>query len=229
MTLQEVDDLVAHRAVLVAVIGAGGEEQLPCAEEARRVNVLLFHAIARSRRKFRHGVKVERDFVTGAPPLRVRPSKVIRAQRAGLGFMTNSLDWKLSVVVINRRADREPDPCGDYRGDAQVDQCHRGYVAAVDDTGLLWLCEKLIPFDNEVEESNPDRWRNRRAVVRSAVVQGDVLANVGVGISMGCGNRFEDRDGQGGNYGGKQLGHQKFSSYSQFPGIRISVTTCRAC
>jgi hypothetical protein len=92
-----------------------------------------------------------------AVPTSPRPKeeKAIRAQWAALGFMTNSLDWKLSVVVNNRLADHEPDPCGDHRGDAQVDQCHRGYVATVDGTGLLWLCEKLIPFDNEVEELNP--------------------------------------------------------------------------
>jgi hypothetical protein len=35
VTLQEVDDLVAHRAVLVGLIGAGGEKQLPRAAEAR--------------------------------------------------------------------------------------------------------------------------------------------------------------------------------------------------
>src|SRR4051794_9462754 len=35
VTLQEVDDLLAHRAVLVGVTDAGGEEQFPCAAEAR--------------------------------------------------------------------------------------------------------------------------------------------------------------------------------------------------
>ena len=78
---------------------------------------------------------------------------VIRAQRSGLGFMTNSLGWKLSVVVYDRAADHEPDPCGDYRGDTPVDRCFRGYAATVDDTGLLWLCEKLIPYDDEGEMS----------------------------------------------------------------------------
>jgi hypothetical protein len=81
--------------------------------------------------------------------------EAIRAQEAGLGFMTNSLDWTLSVVVNNRPADHEPDPCGDYRGNTPVDRCFRGYAATVDD-GLLWLCEKLIPFDDEVEEPTPD-------------------------------------------------------------------------
>lgn len=77
--------------------------------------------------------------------------EAIRAQRAGLGFMTNSLDWKLSVVVFQRRADEEPDPCGDLRDDTPLDRCRRGYAAIVEDDGLLWLCEKLIPFPDEVE------------------------------------------------------------------------------
>ena len=77
--------------------------------------------------------------------------EAIRAQRAGLGFMTNSLGWKLSVVVFQRRADEEPDPCGDLRGDTPLDQCRRGYAAIVEDDGLLWLCEKLIPSPDGVE------------------------------------------------------------------------------
>lgn len=74
---------------------------------------------------------------------------VIRHHRSGLGFMTNSLGWKLSVVVYDRPVDREPDPSGDYRGNLPVSECCRGYAATVDNTGLLWLCEKLIPFDND--------------------------------------------------------------------------------
>jgi hypothetical protein len=70
-----------------------------------------------------------------------------------LGYLTNSLGWKLSVVMFDRPADGEPDPCGDYRGDVPVGECFRGYAATVDDTGLLWLCEKLIPIDGEGETS----------------------------------------------------------------------------
>ncbi|WP_264922161.1 hypothetical protein [Mycobacteroides chelonae] len=81
----------------------------------------------------------------------------ILSQRSGLGFVTNSLGWKLSLVVFGRPAEREPDPCGDYRGATPVDRCFRGYAVTVDDTGLLWLCEKLIPFDNGDEEpTDPD-------------------------------------------------------------------------
>lgn len=82
------------------------------------------------------------------------PEEVIRAQCAGLGYMTNSLGWKLSAVVFGRPADREPDPVGDFRGGTPIDRCHRGYAAMVDETGLLWLCEKLFPFD-DVERDRP--------------------------------------------------------------------------
>lgn len=77
------------------------------------------------------------------------PEEAIRARCSGLGYMTNSLGWKLSVVVVGRAADRESDPFGDSRGDAPVDRCLRGYAATVDDDGLLWLCEKLFPIDDE--------------------------------------------------------------------------------
>lgn len=69
----------------------------------------------------------------------------IRAARAGLGYITNSLGWQLSAVVHDRPIAKEPDPCGDFRGEIPVDRCSRGIAVTVDDTGLLWLCEKLIP------------------------------------------------------------------------------------
>lgn len=37
----------------------------------------------------------------------------IRAAQAGMGFIRNSLDWCLSVVVYDRPTTFEPDPCGD--------------------------------------------------------------------------------------------------------------------
>lgn len=68
----------------------------------------------------------------------------IRAARAGLGFIRNSLGWCLSAVSYDRPVDREPDPCGDFRGSTSVDRCFRGLAATVDETSLLWLSEKLI-------------------------------------------------------------------------------------
>jgi hypothetical protein len=75
--------------------------------------------------------------------------EAVRAARAGLGFIKNSLGWCLSAVIYSRDFDAKPDPCGDYRGETPVDRCARGIAAAVDETGVLWLCENLIPQPRE--------------------------------------------------------------------------------
>jgi hypothetical protein len=49
------------------------------------------------------------------------------------------------AVIRYRRQPSEPDPHGDVRGAAPLDQCTRGIGMAVDQTSLLWLCEKMIP------------------------------------------------------------------------------------
>lgn len=72
----------------------------------------------------------------------------LRAARAGMGFIRNSLDWCLSVVSYNRPATDDSDPCRDLRGEVPVDQCFRGLAVGVDETGFLWLCEALIPRDD---------------------------------------------------------------------------------
>jgi hypothetical protein len=77
----------------------------------------------------------------------------VRATRSGLGFIRNSLDWCLSAVVFDRPVDYEPDPCGDLRGKTPVGECVRGLASTVDESSLLWLCEKLIPFDVDGETS----------------------------------------------------------------------------
>lgn len=71
----------------------------------------------------------------------------VRATQSGLGYIRNSLDWCLSAVIFDRPAEYLPDPCGDLRGEVPVDQCLRGVAATVDETSVLWLCEKLIPTD----------------------------------------------------------------------------------
>lgn len=70
----------------------------------------------------------------------------VRATQSGMGYIRNSLDWCLSAVVFDRSVEYLPDPCGDLRRGVPVDQCHRGLAATVDELGLLWLCEKLIPY-----------------------------------------------------------------------------------
>lgn len=76
------------------------------------------------------------------------PDKV-RATQSGLGYIRNSLDWCLSAVVFDRPTDYIPDPVDDARGDVPVDKCDRGIVPFVDDTSLLWLSEKLIPWESQ--------------------------------------------------------------------------------
>lgn len=76
-----------------------------------------------------------------------RDEEAIRAAQAGMGYLMNSLGWCLSVIINKRDIDDEPDPSGDLRGETPVDQCSRGLASTIDDTGLLWLCEKLIPRD----------------------------------------------------------------------------------
>ena len=69
----------------------------------------------------------------------------VRAARAGLGFMKNSLDWCLSIVNYTRPDTDENNPCHDFRGQTPVDQCARGLAIGVDESGFLWLCETLVP------------------------------------------------------------------------------------
>jgi hypothetical protein len=51
----------------------------------------------------------------------------------------------LTAIVTLRSVTSEPDPHGDVRGATPLDQCNRGIGAAVDQTSLVWLCEKMIP------------------------------------------------------------------------------------
>lgn len=69
-----------------------------------------------------------------------------RAVEAGMGPVTNSSGMHLTAVSAQHSVTWEPDPVGDLRGSAALDQCMRGVGAAVDEASLLWLCEKLIPY-----------------------------------------------------------------------------------
>jgi hypothetical protein len=68
-----------------------------------------------------------------------------RERNAGMGPISN--DANMNLTATHRAVASEPDPHGDVRGNTPLDQCTRGIGAAVDDeTGLLWLCEKMIPI-----------------------------------------------------------------------------------
>lgn len=67
------------------------------------------------------------------------------AASAGMGPITNAIGMNLTAVSVKRPVTLEPDPYGDVRGDTPLDQCVRGVAAVVDETSLLWLCEKVVP------------------------------------------------------------------------------------
>jgi hypothetical protein len=70
---------------------------------------------------------------------------LIRRSNAGLGPLTNSAGMHLTAVSRQVTAADYADPFGDLRGDAPMSQCIRGLGDRADDTGLLWICEKLLP------------------------------------------------------------------------------------
>jgi hypothetical protein len=69
-----------------------------------------------------------------------------RAAHSGIGLITNSAGIHLTVVVEDRTAATQPNPCGDTRGDIPANECFRGLATAIDESGVLWLCDKLIPM-----------------------------------------------------------------------------------
>jgi hypothetical protein len=69
-----------------------------------------------------------------------------RAAGAGMGPITNAIGMNLTAVAVMRPVTLQPDPFGDVRCDTPLDQCVRGVAAVVDETSLLWLCEKLVPI-----------------------------------------------------------------------------------
>jgi len=72
----------------------------------------------------------------------------VREAQAGMGPITNAIGMNLTAVAAQRRIATEPDPWGDLRGTTPLDKCTRGMAGAVDETGLLWLSEKVMPITN---------------------------------------------------------------------------------
>jgi hypothetical protein len=63
-----------------------------------------------------------------------------------MGPITNAIGMSLTAVSVKRPVTLQPDPYGDVRGTTPLDQCVRGVAAVVDETSLLWLCEKVVPI-----------------------------------------------------------------------------------
>jgi hypothetical protein len=69
----------------------------------------------------------------------------IRRRNAGMGPLLNDANMYLTAVISQWRADKEPDPFGDVGQGLPDEQCVRGIAEKIDTSGLLWVCEKMIP------------------------------------------------------------------------------------
>lgn len=85
----------------------------------------------------------------------------LRREDAGMGPLTNDAGMYLTGIVARRSATKEPDPFGDPSRGLPADQCRRGIAEGVDTTGLLWVCEKMIP-KTQMEQVDPPNRRGRR-------------------------------------------------------------------
>jgi hypothetical protein len=69
----------------------------------------------------------------------------IRADNAGMGPLVKDADMYLTAIIAQRGETENPDPFGDVSEGLPADQLVRGVATAVDDTSLLWMCEKMMP------------------------------------------------------------------------------------
>jgi hypothetical protein len=82
----------------------------------------------------------------------------IRAANAGIGPLTNDAGMFLTGIVDRLdAATAQRDPFGDVSEGLPSDQLTRGVAAAVDQTGLLWICEKMMPRSKVKSTPPPPR------------------------------------------------------------------------
>lgn len=81
---------------------------------------------------------------------------VLRSHDAGMGPLRNAAGQFLTAAVSHAHAQTEPDPFGDPSQGVPAEDCIRGVGEAVDKTGLLWICEKMIP-KSKLQPTSPPR------------------------------------------------------------------------
>lgn len=69
----------------------------------------------------------------------------VRSGDAGMGPLGNSAGMYLTAINYQRSLTDQPDPFGDVRAGAPLDQSVRGVASKLDPSGFLWVCEKMIP------------------------------------------------------------------------------------
>jgi hypothetical protein len=84
-------------------------------------------------------------FLSDDAPYWPENEELLDAEDAGIGPISNSAGLHLTMVSYGLAAGQEPDPLGDMRAGAPLEQCVRGIGWKLDATGFLWACEKIIP------------------------------------------------------------------------------------
>lgn len=183
------DPKQAEKAIRAGGGWGGFGQQLPLRFEGRPVNKRTVHLARFSAEwsMFRRGMqrgpdpdvkeKATLHAYVDAPSLgmvthvdlylsKVRPywqnnrEKLIRSRNAGFGPLVNEAGMYLTAVISQKSANKEPDPFGDPSKGVPHEDCIRGIAEGVDETGLLWICEKMIP-KTSVHAINPPRTDSR--------------------------------------------------------------------
>jgi hypothetical protein len=81
----------------------------------------------------------------------------IRTGNAGMGPLVNDAGMYLTAIIAQRGENENPDPFGDVSEGLPADQLVRGVATAVDETSLLWMCEKMMPRAKLSAASPPRR------------------------------------------------------------------------
>ncbi|WP_062900122.1 hypothetical protein [Mycobacterium avium] len=82
----------------------------------------------------------------------------IRAANAGIGPLINEAGMFLTAIIDRKdAATAQRDPFGDVSEGLPAGQLTRGVAAGVDQWGLLWICEKMMPRSKLTSTTPPPR------------------------------------------------------------------------
>ena len=108
----------------------------------------------------------------------------VRSGDAGMGPLGNSAGMYLTAINYQRSLTDQPDPFGDVRAGAPLDQSVRGVASKLDPSGFLWVCEKMIPRSNSARRHHR-RLREARRRPRPEPQRGPRWAPTSHGIADG--------------------------------------------
>jgi hypothetical protein len=97
----------------------------------------------------------------------------IRASDAGMGPLINDAGMYLTAIIAQRDETKNLDPFGNVSEGLPADQLVRGVATAIDTTGLLWMCEKMMARAKLATAAPPPRTRARPAWQSQAGINAD--------------------------------------------------------